>query len=118
MDGASVPVTVGGGEAGSRIQVQVSADGQVATIKVQGRFDCHLQQEFRQAYESAGLGRTRLFLVDLAAVPYVDSAACGMLLVFRDLALAQASEVRLVGVQPVVRRIFNLLQFQNLFRMD
>lgn len=97
-----------------RVSKQVSADGKQLTIKVSGRFDFSLHEEFRKAYEDARQSGMH-YVIDLGATEYIDSAACGMLLVFRDAVGGDKAVITISGASPAIKKTLQLLQFQRLF---
>ncbi len=99
-----------------RLTKQVSADGKAVTIKIHGRFDFSLHQEFRQAYESCP--EAARFVIDLGATEYIDSAACGMLMVLRDSAGGDHADISIVNSNPAIKKTLAMLQFHRLFKID
>lgn len=98
-----------------QVSSQMSADGAL-TIRINGRFDFKLQQDLRKAYESHP--RAPRYMVDLSGTAYMDSAACGMLLVFRDFAGGDKADITLVNCPPEIRKTLHMLQFQRLFKIS
>lgn len=97
------------------VTTEFSADGQELTIKVEGRLDYSIHQEFRDAYEWTS--PVRRYVVDLQAVPYLDSSALGMLLLMRDAAGGERADIRLVKCTPDVIKILTISNFSKLFRI-
>jgi anti-anti-sigma factor len=91
---------------------EVSLDGQKLTISVKGRFDFAKHQEFRQSYEDKRLSAV---VVDLKEATYLDSSALGMLLLLRDHAGGDDSDVRVVNSSTDVRKILAISNFDKLF---
>ncbi len=60
----------------------LSADGQLLTIQISGKFDFNLVQSFRNAYNDLGEGKPEI-IIDLKEADYMDSSALGMLLNMR-----------------------------------
>ena len=54
-------------------------------------------------------------MVDLKEATYVDSSALGMLLLLRDHAGGDSSEIRVINSNPDVLKIFNISNFDKLF---
>jgi anti-anti-sigma factor len=90
----------------------MSADGQKLTISIKGRFDFAKHQEFREAYESRDLESV---VVDLKEATYLDSSALGMLLLLRDHAGGDNSDIRVVNSSTDVRKILAISNFDKLF---
>ncbi|POA19161.1 anti-anti-sigma factor [Pseudomonas sp. FW300-N1A1] len=96
------------------VTTQVSADGQKLTISIKGRFDFAKHQEFRDSYEKLD-DQLSSVVVDLKDATYLDSSALGMLLLLRDHAGGDASDVRLVNSSSDVRKILAISNFDKLF---
>ena len=91
---------------------EISPDGQKLTISVKGRFDFAKHQEFRESYENKALAAV---VVDLKEATYLDSSALGMLLLLRDHAGGDDSDVRVVNSSSDVRKILAISNFDKLF---
>ncbi len=53
--------------------------------------------------------------VNFSGVDYIDSSACGMLLLLREKATEAGKSVFLSGVQGDVKAVFRILNFNSLF---
>lgn len=91
-----------------------SADGKELTIKIQGRFDFSAHQEFRDAYEKANDDPTH-YVVDMRETTYLDSSALGMLLLLRDHAGGDNSDIQIINCNPDVKKILTISNFEQLF---
>ena len=94
------------------VVTEVSPDGQKLTISVKGRFDFAKHQEIRESYEHKDLGAV---VVDLKEATYLDSSALGMLLLLRDHAGGENSDIRVVNSSSDVRKILAISNFDKLF---
>ncbi|MCY1256701.1 anti-anti-sigma factor [Pseudomonas jessenii] len=94
------------------VVTELSPDGQKLTISVKGRFDFAKHQEFRQSYENKEISAV---VVDLKDATYLDSSALGMLLLLRDHAGGDESDVRVVNSSTDVRKILAISNFDKLF---
>ena len=94
----------------------VSADGKVVTIKINGRFDFSMHQEFRAAYEVSESNQPN-FVLDMANTEYMDSAACGLLLVFRDAAGGNNANISIVNANHEIVGTLSMLQFHKMFKI-
>lgn len=99
------------------ISTQLSADGQELTIAIQGRFDFGAHQAFRDAYERVD-GTPKRYQVDLQGTTYLDSSALGMLLLLREHAGGDESDIRVVNSSPDVRKILGISNFDKLFDIN
>ena len=94
------------------VVTEVSPDGQKLTISVKGRFDFAKHQEFRESYEGKELSAV---VVDLKEATYLDSSALGMLLLLRDHAGGDNSDIRVVNSSSDVKKILAISNFDKLF---
>jgi anti-anti-sigma factor len=94
------------------VVTEVSPDGEKLTISVKGRFDFAKHQDFRASYENKVL---KAVVVDLKEATYLDSSALGMLLLLRDHAGGDDSDVRVVNSNSDVRKILAISNFDKLF---
>ena len=93
---------------------ELTADGGKLTLAIKGRFDFGRHHDFRDAYERLEHTPDQ-YVVDLKDTTYVDSSALGMLLLLRDHAGGDESDVRIVNCNPDVRKIFAISNFDKLF---
>ncbi|MBN2992835.1 STAS domain-containing protein [Pseudomonas cedrina subsp. fulgida] len=96
------------------IESEVSLDGKKLTIAIKGRFDFGSHQKFREAYERF-YKVPETYVVDLKEATYIDSSALGMLLLLRDHAGGDRSDVRLINSNPDVCKILAISNFDKLF---
>ena len=94
------------------VVTEVSPDGQKLTISIKGRFDFAKHQEFRESYEDKTLSAV---VVDLKEATYLDSSALGMLLLLRDHAGGDSSDIRVVNSSSDVKKILAISNFDKLF---
>ena len=96
------------------INMTLSEDGDQVTIAVVGKFDFQLYDEFRASYaNTAGMGVT--YIVDLSDTDYLDSSALGMLLLLREHAGGESSDIRVTQASVEVRKILDVANFAKLF---
>ncbi len=98
------------------LQKQISTDESMMTIKIGEVFDLSIQSEFREAYE--GEGQTfKKYVLDLRGTEYMDSAAFGMLLVFRDYVGGDAADILIDNANEAIKKSFLMLQFGRIFNI-
>ena len=85
-------------------------------IKIQGRFDFSVHQEFRNAYESAA-EKPRSYNIDMSSTSYLDSSALGMLLLLRDYAGGDSSNITISNANDDVKKILTISNFEQLFKL-
>ena len=98
------------------ISTSSGANGQL-TIKIQGRFDFSVHQDFRTAYEWPK-DTPKSFLIDMSGTSYLDSSALGMLLLLRDYAGGDSSDVTISNASADVRKILTISNFEQLFKIS
>ena len=97
------------------INMTVSEDGDKVTIAVTGKFDFQLYDEFRASYANTA-GNGVAYVVDLSNTEYLDSSALGMLLLLREHAGGENSNVEITQASADVRKILDVATFDKLFK--
>jgi anti-anti-sigma factor len=98
------------------INMTVSDGGSKVTIAVTGKFDFQLYDEFRACYsDTAGSGVE--YVIDLSDTDYLDSSALSMLLLLREHAGGDASNIEISHASPEVRKILDMVNFGKLFKL-
>lgn len=99
--------------------VLVQHDSDAVVLKIRGRFDFNLHNEFREAYETALQGdRESRFVIDMAEADYLDSSALGMLLILRDRLGCNADKQVIVNCNQEVMEILQVSNFDKLFTIQ
>ncbi|SEE27946.1 STAS domain-containing protein [Pseudomonas migulae] len=96
------------------VVTEVSSDGKKLTISIEGRFDFGRHHEFRESYERLDY-KPESIVVDLKKATYLDSSALGMLLLLRDHAGGDSSDIRVVNSSSDVKKILAISNFDKLF---
>lgn len=96
------------------VVTKVSDDRKKLTIVIDGRFDFGKHQEFRESYERIE-PKPESIVVDLKLATYLDSSALGMLLLLRDHAGGDESDIRVVNSNDNVKKILAISNFDKLF---
>lgn len=96
------------------IQSQLTEDGKELVISIQGRFDFSAHQNFRNSYES-GECSPNIYKIDMNETTYLDSSALGMLLLLRDYAGGNSSEIVIINCSDDVKKILTISNFEQLF---
>jgi len=90
-----------------------SVSGDTTTIAISGRFDFNLHKEFREAYKAQGNGGK--FIIDLQGTEYMDSSALGMLLLLREHAGGDQSDINISNASAEINKILTISNFHKLF---
>ena len=99
------------------LTTQISPDGKTINIKISGRFDFNVHQDFRQAYEQAKHSDTK-YVVDLGSTEYLDSSALGMLLLLRERAGGDKANIEIVSCSQEIKKILTISNFHQLFKIS
>ena len=97
------------------VNMTVSTDGSRVTIAVSGQFNFQLYDDFRTSF-AATAGKGVSYIVDLSETEYLDSSALGMLLLLREHAGGEASDIEIIEASPAVRKILDVANFSRLFK--
>lgn len=93
------------------------SSGNEQIITVEGRFDFSSHQAFRDAYEQIE-HEPQTYVVDMNRTTYLDSSALGMLLLLRDHAGGDSSDVRIINANRDVENILRVANFDGLFQVN
>ena len=99
------------------LETRLDSETNTLEIKITGRFDFGIHQEFRKATEQASNG-VKTVIVDMRNVDYVDSSALGMLLVLRDKVGESINAIKIKNSKPEVKKILEIANFDKLFTLE
>ncbi|MGB0957658.1 MAG: STAS domain-containing protein [Litorivicinus sp.] len=86
------------------------------TIRVTGRFGFSLHKAFLDAFQKSDTG-ARCYTVDLTDANSVDSSALGMLLLLRDFAGGDRSNITIDGANSDIEKVLKITSFDKLFHI-
>ena len=98
------------------ISMSVADDNKTATMKISGKFDFSLHNDFRKSYKDVSINAGE-YAVDLSGTEYLDSSALGMLLLLKEHADSQSSTVRLLGFSDEIYEILTIASFDKIFTL-
>ncbi len=98
------------------IETKLDTERQILEIKITGRFDFSVHQDFRRATQQASSGVSGI-VVDMSDTVYVDSSALGMLLVLRDKVGENKDAISIKNAKAEVRKILDIANFDKLFTL-
>jgi HptB-dependent secretion and biofilm anti anti-sigma factor len=88
-------------------------------IRLRGKFNFHSRKAFNTAcLEALNHRESRIIALDMADIEYLDSAALGMLLLFRDKTIQAGKEIVLRRPRGEVLEILQIVNFDRLFRIE
>lgn len=100
------------------VTATVAGDGKQITIHVSGQFNFSVYKDFREAYQRSAQPADTAYVIDMAGADYMDSSALGMLLLLRERAGGERSEILITHSNPEIRKIFKISNFERLFKID
>jgi HptB-dependent secretion and biofilm anti anti-sigma factor len=98
------------------MKIQTYADNNKTIVHIPSEFNFKIQKQFREFYEAQP--RDRIFVVDFSQVEIIDSSALGMLLLFRIYAGEEQSNISIINCSTQVRKLFEVVHFLDIFRID
>lgn len=99
------------------MSITASEENGTLTIQVEGRFDFSIHQSFRNAYENSSDSVER-YDIDLRSATYLDSSALGMLLLLREYAGSEESNISISNGSDDIRKILTISNFDQLFTIN
>ena len=99
------------------VDVKLDSGNRELKIRVSGRFDFGVHQDFRIAMEKA-TDSIRMIVIDLGSTDYLDSSALGMLLVLREKVGDKKDAIKIIGAKPDVKKILLIANFDKLFSLQ
>ncbi len=94
---------------------QVSKNGDVSLIEVEGQLIVGNRQELKQQVLEQLEGGDRKFVVDFANTGYIDSSGLGVLVSLSKKIREQGGELRLSSLNEDLRTLFELTKLDTLF---
>jgi anti-sigma B factor antagonist len=98
------------------IDIQTNAQG-VPVIHLRGEIDLHTCAQFRDALRDLIDHKNYDVIIDLAHVPYLDSAALGVLVDAVRRVREYDGSISLVATTPFVRRAFEITRLVKIFQL-
>jgi anti-anti-sigma factor len=98
------------------MSISAEVNSGILYIKVIGRFDFGVHNEFREASKLAELGIKQIE-IDLGNADYLDSSALGMLLVLLDKMAGDKNAVHIKNAKNEVKKIIEIANFDKLFTL-
>ncbi len=99
------------------VEKTLTNDGTQLSIKIDGKFDFSLHQNFREAYIDFQGNNTDIFL-DLSRTTYMDSSALGMILLLKEHADKSTNQIIIQKPNETVNKILEIAQFHRLLTIE
>lgn len=99
------------------MEIRVEQDGTVAVVMVHGDIDAASAAQLRQRFDELLDSGAQHFVIDLSNVAFMDSSGLATLVqLFKRVRIGQG-DVRLCGLQPEVRHLFELTRLDRVFEI-
>jgi len=95
--------------------VSRSDEGDITVLEIAGFLDAHTAPQFEEAVQLAVDGGALQLVVDAAHVTYISSAGLGVFMGFFEEIREKGGDLKISGLTPKVREVFDLLGFDTLF---
>jgi anti-anti-sigma factor len=96
------------------LSIEEEKAGDVTVLGLSGRLDTDTSSDLELAVQDLLQSGARKFVVDLSGVGYVSSAGLRVLLSLGK-TVANSGNLRLCGLNPTVRQVFDVAGFTQLF---
>jgi anti-anti-sigma factor len=97
------------------VDTKISNGGKKATISVTGKFDFQLYDAFKNAYSGTN-GPGTEYIVDFSKTDTLDSSALGMLLLLREHAGSESSDITIKYASREVKKALDVANFKKVFK--
>lgn len=92
-----------------------SQQDDISLVAVEGFLDAHTAPQFEKAIqEEIDAGRSRI-VVDCEKLTYISSAGLGVFMSFVEEVRESGGDIKISGLTPKVRGVFEMLGFQEIF---
>ena len=96
---------------------QVSRDGGVTLVEVEGQLIVGNRQELKQKVLEHLEGGDKKFVIDFSNTGYIDSSGLGVLVSLSKKIREQGGELRLSSLNEDLRTLFELTKLDTLFKI-
>lgn len=97
------------------LDIGSETQGDFRVLRLNGRLDTETSADFELAAHDLTAAGEKRFIVDLGGISYVSSAGLRVLLALAKQMGSGGGELRLCGLAPSVRQVFDLSGFSKLF---
>lgn len=100
------------------IQVNLKEEGPETVVELAGRLDTNTSPEFEKRIEPILKGDISKVKVDCTRLDYISSSGLRLLLMLHKNVKAKKGSLRLCGLNPTIREVFNVTGFASFFRIE
>jgi anti-anti-sigma regulatory factor len=99
------------------IKTQFTDDKKELTLSLIGKFDYTCHQDFLSAFEALEPIPEK-FVIDTLEITAIDSSALGMLLLLRNFAGGDNSDIRIINAKVDILKLMRTCKFDELFEIE
>ena len=99
------------------IEITKKNDGGIIRLILKGYMDMNASPDVREVLTQYFDGGTKAIIVDLSAVPYIDSSGIATLVEGLQWSHSTQKKFRLVGLTPTVKDIFEIARLLQVFEV-
>lgn len=99
------------------IAIKVDEENSTVNVSISGRFDFSLHDEFRRVLDYTSDKSLTRYTLDFGQVEEIDSSAIGMILLLRDMAGGDQSNVELTKIRPSIKDELEIAQIYKLVKV-
>jgi anti-anti-sigma factor len=97
------------------MKVTTQTNGPEVYIQVEGRIDTTNYNEFESAVNEVLSDNTRQIYLDCGELNYISSSGLRIFLTIQKKMMAAGGKLKLYGMQPAIREIFDISGFSSIF---
>lgn len=99
------------------MNLDVEIQGETAVITLKGALDAQTAPELKNTFSQVIRDGRQDIVLDLTAVDFMDSSGLGAIVgAYKQVRIGKG-DVRIAGLQPVVRKVFELTRLDRVFRI-
>ncbi|MCW5964487.1 MAG: STAS domain-containing protein [Bryobacterales bacterium] len=98
-------------------QILEEQQGEVALLRLHGYLDAHTAAEFESAIQRRVDQGCACIVVDCEKLSYISSAGLGVFMSFIEELREKEGDIRIGGLLPKVRQVFDILGFTEIFQL-
>lgn len=97
--------------------VNCAAEDGFVILRLEGYLDAHTAPQFEEAVQNEIEKGNLQLIVDGSQLTYISSAGLGVFMSFIEEIRERGGDIKICGVVPKVRQVFEILGFNELFDM-
>ena len=96
---------------------QIRTEGSVSVLELNGDLDVSSAPTLQTALQQLMDDGRQLVVLDLGAVPFMDSSGLGVLVAANRRLIAAGGQIALASAAPALRKVFQLTRTNRLFKL-